>query len=416
MGGLARRVSYEKLFKKNLGQVPLLIVESGDFLTDEHNAHGELRPDAFTKDEWIMKAYDQFPVDVINISSRDLRYISRLLQKSEAAGKAGSQLLLKRLVSANITSNSPDKIAPQPFVIREIPGRQSAKPVRVAFVGLTETRVAAPRGFKFTDVLETARRIVPEARKHADVVIAIAYFKSEDAQRLASEVPGIDAIITGNSQSDGSFFTPPLTVGKTLIVFTTYETRMMGELLFYRDAQGSFTVRTRYISLDTEVPDDPAALQVVNAAREAEEGMREKSKTLLLNWLESSRRRKPAGESALAYTSSSACAQCHMAQYIKWSNSKHAHATDSLVSKQFEFEVSCLSCHATAQPKTNAAEMTKLQQVQCEQCHGPGGDHVAKPGKGYGRITNIQAACSACHTPDTSPNFDAQTSWEKIKH
>ena len=412
MGGLARRVSYEKLFRKNLAQVPLLIVESGDFMTDERNAHGELRPDVSIKDEWIMKGYDQFPADVINISSRDLRYISRLLQKSETT----TQPILKRLMSANITSISPDKIAPQPFVIREVPGRQSLKPVRVAFVGLTETGVAAPRGFKFTDALETARRVVPEARKRADVVIAVAYFKSEDAQRLASEVPGIDAIITGNSQSDGAYFFPPVTVGKTLIVFTAYETRMMGELLFYRDAQGNFSVRTRYISLDTEVPDDPAALQVVNAAREAEEGMREKSKTLLLDWLQSSRRRKPAGESALAYTSSSACAQCHMAQYVKWSNSKHAHATDSLVSKQFEFEVSCLSCHATAQLQANAAELTKMQQVQCEQCHGPGGDHAAKPGKGYGRITNIQAACSACHTPDTSPNFNAQAAWEKIKH
>src|SRR6185295_14825048 len=102
------------------------------------------------------------------------------LQKSETT----AQPILKRLMSANITSDSPDKIAPQPFVIREVPGRQSAKPVRVAFLGLTETKVAAPRGFKFTDALETARRVVPEARKRADVVIAVVYFKSEDAQRL----------------------------------------------------------------------------------------------------------------------------------------------------------------------------------------------------------------------------------------
>src|SRR6185503_7604114 len=140
MGGLARRVSYEKLFRKNLAQVPLLVVESGDFMTDERNAHGELRPDASTKDEWIMKAYDQFPVDAINISSHDLRYLSRLLHRSGTA----TQPILKRLMSANITSDSPDKIAPQPFVIREVPGRQSLKPVRVAFVGLTETGVAAP--------------------------------------------------------------------------------------------------------------------------------------------------------------------------------------------------------------------------------------------------------------------------------
>jgi mono/diheme cytochrome c family protein len=412
MGGLARRVSYAKLFKEKLGQMPSLIVESGDFMTDERSAHGELRPDVFTKDEWILKAYDQFPVDVINISSRDLRYISSLLAK----GRAENQLTLKRLVSANITSDSPDKIAPQPFIIRELPGRQTAKSVRVAFIGLTETGTTAPRGFKFTNVIETARRIVPEARKRADVVIAVAYFKSEDAQRLASEVPGIDAIITGNSQSDGSFFTPPITIGKTLIVFTAYETRMIGELRFYKDAQGVFSVRTRYVSLDTEVPDDAAALQIVNQAREAEEGAREKSKTLLLGWLESSRGHKPVGGSALGYVSSSACAQCHTAQYIRWSNSAHAHATDSLVSRQFEFEVSCLNCHATVQPKASAAEMAKLQNVQCEQCHGPGGEHAAKPGKGYGRITNIQAACAACHTPDISPNFNAQAAWEKIKH
>ncbi|MGA9774037.1 MAG: multiheme c-type cytochrome [Blastocatellia bacterium] len=412
MGGLARRVSYDKLFRKNLGQVPSIIVESGEFLADERNAHGELRPDASTKDEWIMKAYDQFPVDIINISSRDLRYISRLLRKGDTA----TQNILKRLVSANIVSTSPDKIAPQPFIIRELPGRQSAKPVRVAFIGLTEAGPAAPHGFKFTDAIETARRVVPEARKRADVVIAVAYFKSEDAKRLAGEVPGIDAIITGNSQSDGSFFTPPLTVGKTLIVFTAYETRMMGELLFYRDAQGNFSVRTRYISLDTEVPDDPAALQIVNQAREAEEGMREKSKTQLLDWLASTRGRKPVGESAHVYIQASACAKCHMDQYIRWSNSAHAHATDLLVSKQFEFDVSCLNCHATAQPKATAAEMAKLAQVQCEQCHGPGGDHAAKPGKGYGLITNLQAACAACHTSDISPNFNAQTAWEKIKH
>ncbi len=423
MGGLARRVSYEKLFKEKLGQVPSLVVESGDFLTDDRNAHGGLRPDVFTKDEWVFKTYDQFPVDVINISSHDLRYLSGLLARSEFAGRAEAQPALKRLISANIASDSPGAIAPQPFVIRELPGRPSGgaatKPVRVAFIGLTETGVAAPRGFKFTDKVEAARRNALEARKRADVVIVLASLKTEDASRIASEVPGIDAIIAGNGQNDGAFFTPPVTVGKTLIVFTPYETRMLGELLFYRDAQGNFSARTRFISLDTVVPDDPAALQVVNAAREAEEGARAASKTLLADWLANTRGRKPAGESSPAYVSSAACAQCHTDQYIRWSNSAHAHSIDPLPPRQFEFEVSCLNCHATGQQKASAGisvEMAKLQNVQCEQCHGPGGDHAARPGKGYGRIANIQAACSACHTPDISPNFDAQAAWEKIKH
>ena len=403
--------------------MPALLVESGDFLTDERNAHAELRPDALTKNAWILKAYDEFPVDVINISSRDLRHVSRFLSKSGSDRKAEPQPALKRMVSANTASDSPDTIAPQPFVIRELPDRRSnnaaTKPVRVAFIGLTEAGVAPPRGFKITDMVEAARRVMPEVKKRADVVIALAHLKPEDASRIASEVPGVDAIIAGNSHSEGAFFTPPLTVGKTLIVFTPYETRMIGELRFYRDAQGSFSPKTRYISLDTVVPDDPAALQTANAAREAEEAARERSKTLLTEWLASTGGRKHAGESAPAYASSAACAQCHAAQYIKWSNSAHARATDALAPRQFEFEVSCLNCHATGQLKANSggvADMAKLQNVQCEQCHGPGGDHVAKPGKGYGRIGNMQAACSACHTPEMSAGFDLQSAWAKIKH
>lgn len=403
--------------------MPELLVESGEFLADEPDAHGEIRADQRVKNEWIFKAYDQFPADAVNISSRDLRYISRLLRKNEPDRKAESQAMLKRIVSANIASASPETIAPQPFIIREVPGRPAnnaaSKPVRVAFIGLTDAGASAPLGFKITDMVEATRRVMPEVKKRADVVIALAYLKPEDASRIASEVPDLDAIIAGNSQSDGTFFTPPLTVGKTLIVFTSYETRMIGELLFYRDAQGNFSRRMRYISLDTAVPDDAAALQIVNRAREAEESARDGSKALLADWLASSRGRKPAGESALAYVSASACAQCHTAQYIAWSRSAHAHATDPLPPRQFEFEASCLSCHATGQAKANAqsiADMAKMQNVQCEQCHGPGGDHAAKPGKGYGRVANMQAACAQCHTKEISPNFDLQSAWAKIKH
>ena len=136
------------------------------------------------------------------------------------------------------------------------------------------------------------------------------------------------------------------------------------------------------------------------------------------NWLAASRAAKATGDAATAYVSSGACAQCHQAQYIQWSNSGHAHATDKLPPRWVEFETSCLSCHATGQ-RTDAAGqlvLASLQSVHCEQCHGPGGEHIKKPTKGYGRINNAQALCAACHTAATSPQFNFQAAWAKIKH
>src|SRR5215216_4459062 len=99
MGGLARRVSYTKAFREKLGQIPTVLVDSGYFLADERGAHDWLRPDVRAKDEVVLKSYDQFPVDVANISSHDLRYISASLAKSEHARRAESLPILKRIVS-----------------------------------------------------------------------------------------------------------------------------------------------------------------------------------------------------------------------------------------------------------------------------------------------------------------------------
>jgi hypothetical protein len=379
----------------------------------------------------VLKAYGQFPVDVFNVSSHDLRYFADLLAKKELARRAETEPLFGRLVSANTVDEQHGLQVVRPFIIREVPSRQKgAKPVRVAFIGLTETTPDPPRGLKFTDPAEAARRTVPEARKTADLVVVLAKVSSQkEVARIASEAPGIDIIIDGNAASLEDVFTPPVYVGPTLIVFTPYETRMLGELRFYRNGQGKFTTKQRFIALDeTLVPEDPAAKQVVDAAASAESEARSNSKRLLESWLASSRMRvstQPPGsdssraESFPTFATSAACSQCHVAQYMKWANSAHAHATDPLPPRAFEFEASCLVCHATGSKPASATdelETARLQNVQCEQCHGAGSNHVAKPGKGYGRVADMKTACGSCHTSETSPGFELQDAWAKIRH
>src|SRR5918912_68363 len=70
MGGLARRVSYAKLFQQKAGGIPVLVVDSGNSLASDTNAHGLVRPDVRVKDDWILKSFDQFKVDVINVAAQ----------------------------------------------------------------------------------------------------------------------------------------------------------------------------------------------------------------------------------------------------------------------------------------------------------------------------------------------------------
>lgn len=396
---------------------------------DERNAHGRLRPDIIVKNDWVAKAYDQFPIDVLNVSSHDLQYFAQTLSKSNFARIRETKPLLGRIVGANTIAESTSLVGPKPFIVRDLPSRDEGKAIRVAFVGLTETKPSPPAGFKFTDPAEAAQISVPQARKNADVVVVLAKLSAAEADRVAREAPGIDVIIAGNAESIIESFTPPHYTGQTLIVFTPFETRMVGELRFYRGGQGKFTTKQRFIALDeTLVPEYPDAKRLVDAAMTAESQARSSSMKLLEDWLTVSRTRiantnadstSKSNEPAATFVSSSACSQCHTTQYLKWANGPHARATDPLLQRGVEFEASCLDCHAsgpTPEIANNKSVMAKLQSVHCEQCHGPGSKHIANPGKGYGRIPDMQSACLKCHSAETSPGFDLKAGWERIMH
>jgi hypothetical protein len=419
MGGLARRVSYIKAFKEKFKNVATLAVDSGFFLADEQTSHGDIRFDAAIRSEWTLRAYDISSVDVANVSAHDLRYISKLTTKPELARRAQAFPMLRRMVSANIEAVSAGAARLPKYIIREIP-------FKVAFVGLSEVIAHPPYGFKITDPIEAARRVVPEARQSADIVIVLAHLSIAESVRLAREVQGIDVIIAGNSQANEQLFTPPLRRGETHILFTPYETRTLGELRFYREGQGRFRTRARFISVDGGIPDDAETLKIAGDARTKDEEARISSKTLLTNWLTSTRgvsagmisATSDARAKGSAYLPAVACAHCHAEQYAKWSGTRHARATDSLVIKQVEFEASCLACHASGIDRSagETVALPQLQNVHCEACHGPAADHLKNPARGYGSISDLKASCSVCHTPQTSPGFDPQAAWEKIRH
>ena len=63
------------------------------------------------------------------------------------------------------------------------------------------------------------------------------------------------------------------------------------------------------------------------------------------------------------------CKMCHKVQYASWEATTHAKSTEQAKgATDLEYTPDCLKCHAT-----NASE--ELPGVQCEACHGAGGDY-----------------------------------------
>lgn len=75
--------------------------------------------------------------------------------------------------------------------------------VKVAVFGLCFLRVQHPSAWalQVDDPIETARELVPELRKQADVVVALSHLGVDVDQQLAAKVDGIDLIVGGHTHT-----------------------------------------------------------------------------------------------------------------------------------------------------------------------------------------------------------------------
>jgi hypothetical protein len=114
------------------------------------------------------------------------------------------------------------------------------------------------------------------------------------------------------------------------------------------------------------------------------------------------------------YVGSEKCKMCHAEQHAGWLESKHSKAWESLTPEQVASgkhgERACVECHVTGFGKPNgfvSAEKTpELEGVGCENCHGPGGNHMkvmmaAAMNEEEVAEKQIQkdAGCTQCHNP-----------------
>jgi hypothetical protein len=397
----------------------VLLVDAGDLLPPSVDTQGRL------KGEVLARAYHMMNYDAITLGETDILYGPAYLNNLIA----GNEL---PVVSINVGSGTADSVRTRrslnpvpPFVVVDVGG------VRVAVVGMINQRVLLPKAV--TDSIglgpmeERLEQILPEIEARSDLIVALAHVGSVlRAKSLAGSFPELDVVVAAHVEP----IDPPYyeEVGNSIVAYVRDRGRFMGRLnLLLDDEDKVIGFGHEMVPMARSLPDDPGVLKLLTEYIDrlkilvASTAFRPTLKDL---------RVPPAN-----FVTARACRECHEEQYAQWSETAHAHAFSSIERRKRDFDPDCQECHTTGfRYRTGFITprgTPQFKNVQCEACHGPGGDHVKAPEapadtagapadslghrpSPYGRIT--EKVCLRCHTRNNSPEFDYDTYLKKVVH
>ncbi|GAK58347.1 5'-nucleotidase/2',3'-cyclic phosphodiesterase and related esterase [Candidatus Vecturithrix granuli] len=174
------------------------------------------------------KLMNMLGYDAMAIGNFDLHHPPEvLMQQQEWAGFP--------FLSANVVKKEAGEILVDPYIVKEYDG------LHVAIFGLTveQADFTSKHGgmFESRSVIETAKKLVPQLRQKADIVIALTHighiiesggsYRTPGDIQLAEEVTEIDVIVGGETNT---IFTGLKAIGNTLLVNPGMYGRYVGRL------------------------------------------------------------------------------------------------------------------------------------------------------------------------------------------
>jgi hypothetical protein len=180
-------------------------------------------------------------------------------------------------------------------------------------------------------------------------------------------------------------------------------------------APGASWARATFLPLTQQVGSDSDAQKLVDAYDH---------KVAEINLAEAQRQPEtcpPAAAGELAYVGVGECARCHEDSAEFWAQTKHARAYHTLETVEKKFSLDCIPCHVTGwQQPGGVCRIDRTERggpgfggkgigrrdVQCEDCHGPGSEHLKDQTSASIRLEVPEPACVRCHEAANSPHFD----------
>lgn len=234
--------------------------------------------------------------------------------------------------------------------------------------------------------VERARELIPTQRKFLDDIVK--QFGTDDVE-----------VVRARSTE----------LATRLEKLKQYLTEQEGLIKASEREKSSYFVQ-RSVSLDgRQHPDDPEMHEFVRGYRrgltKVYEGQAFKPSLSI--------QRKP---NERFYVKAEACVGCHVAQAEFWRNTPHGHAWDTMIREESTQDVECIGCHTVAWLGPNGFDrpdqVAGHENVQCENCHGPGSAHARgsgfiDPGTIIGNADEMK--CEECHNSQHSPGFRRDT-------
>jgi hypothetical protein len=282
------------------------------------------------------------------------------------------------------------------------------------------------REFRIPDAFHSLPSAINEVRPQVDMVGVIGRMTPSFVRRLVAACPDIDLIISnemiawvtgrdakGNEiydESDRSGF-----LGKTLICYTDQGQYGMTLVDLGLTSEGHIaSARITAKELNNTVEDDSRVRATLSAFYR--DVGREMGGIALV--------KPPLADDPVRwngeYVGAEACRTCHASEYDQWRRTPHATAYKTLLDAHRNFQPRCVACHVVAYGAPHGYQFgdpsSRLVNVQCEVCHGPGAAHARNPGAEPAKSGASREVCIACHTPEHSETFVFENRLPAVMH
>lgn len=336
--------------------------------------------------------------------------------------------------SANVALFAFDSGATARYRITTVAGKKIGV---TAVLGESYRQTIQNEGIVTMPAEQALAEVVPQLlAERCDQLILLSYAPPAETEALVTKFPQFHLAVTtgGADEPPGDLRMFPGT--RTGAVEVGKKGQHAIVLGFYDEATNP--IRWQRVPLDARFPESPAMKKLLI---EYQDQLRVAGRENLGITEKIHPRFDAANSTAATFLGSESCAKCHAAAYDVWKDSGHAHATETLtrLDPPRQFDPECLSCHVTGWDpqqyvpfQTGFSDLLKSPKLAgngCENCHGPGGGHVAAEAGSDVKLRDAMRAlmhvsrdtverntCSKCHDHDNSPAFKFDDYWSQIEH
>ncbi len=379
----------------------VLLLDAGDFITQAGFQSDKNSIQLKIATEFMLEGMNFLGYTCANVGEGDLTFGDKFL-------KDLSERFAVPLVSASLRLG--EELAFPPVHIA------TAGPIKVGIVGVLSDNFTSyvldhsdpGRPVVIGDPQAAMERGLELLSDKVNLRVLLVHAPIKQVRELLQAVPGYDIAISGHDTR----FAPvdePEVVNGTYLVQIGWEGKRIGRLDITVDPAGRITeIEGSSTALDSSWPSHPA-MQDLHERYLARVG--EALEEILAAYPV---KPPPSGS---RYVGSEVCRTCHENEWTSWRNTKHARAWRTLQGINRDYDPECFSCHTTGfgyEGGFRLYEQTpNLAGVQCESCHGAGGDHV----DGLTPFAPVEeSACLKCHVPLHSPDFDYSTYLPRVLH